>query len=164
MTDQRKSALQRVIELALTVEESTGLPAELLVAQCCLWSDFLNNVPGNNPLGILKTDRHPALQMIQKTVTLQGENRRLMLAFAAFGKIEEAFEDYARLITTGRAFNAAWVQYLEDRAAMGLITRVAKIYDTDPAYSDKLCRMATELKNHVAAARRPIAAKAAAGK
>lgn len=156
LTAKQKAALTDIARAAVRVEAETGVPAELTTAQCCLESGFLKHSPGNNPFGMKKRPRHTKQQVLMTTEVRDGVAKRLPQTFAAFDSLEDAFRDYAWLISCTDVYANAWKQYQADRKVLYLITGVAKKYATDPKYGEKvgLLALGEDLQTTVMAERK----------
>lgn len=123
-----------IARAAVRCEEEAGVPAELVAGMCALESGWLKHAPGNNPFGIKYSgSRKTGKQLLVTREWLRPEDvpawvrhrdGRVVLAeeggpdergrklyrvkdfFAAYGSLEEAFLDFARLMK-GRRYKKA---------------------------------------------------------
>jgi flagellar protein FlgJ len=137
LTRPQLERLSAAAESACLCEQTTGLPAEITVAQWAIESGWGAAAPGNNCFGI---KAYPGCQ-IQRFPThevVDGESKTLTLEFAAFDSLQACFEKHARLITCGAPYARAWANFAASKDLVSLINEVAPVYATDPGYADKL--------------------------
>ena len=137
------SQLQRLSAAAVSAvacEQSTGLPAEISVAQWADESGWGVHAPGNNCFGI-KPFAGCQTQSLFTWESVGGKRVDERLLFAAFPTLAACFEKHADLITTGEHYIAAWTRYQASRNLVDLINGIAPIYASDPGYAGKLCRI-----------------------
>lgn len=126
--------LKAMVPAALAIQEKYGLPAEVILAQAALESNWgkaaigTYNVFGIKGKGSLGSLAKPTREF------LGGLWTRMVDRFAHFASYEEAFEAYARLLQRGRLKSC--LEHKEDpvrfaRALQGT-------YATDPRYAAKL--------------------------
>jgi flagellum-specific peptidoglycan hydrolase FlgJ len=134
--DDREQRLKEVARIAVGLENRTGCPAALLVAQWALESEWGAKPAGaNNYFGIKKSDRHAKACTVTTHEVVNGKSIVQQLEFADYDSLEESCHDYAWLITHGAPYRAAWQQYRRDRDLHALIAAVARVYATDPNYA-----------------------------
>ena len=137
LTSQQLPRLAAAAKAACLCEKATGLPAEITVAQWALESGWGASAPGNNCFGI-KARAGRQTQVLSTIEHIDGVDQKQDLEFAAFDSIAECFDYHARLITEGKSYAKAWTNYMGSRDLQALISDLAPIYATDPAYADKL--------------------------
>jgi flagellar protein FlgJ len=118
-------------------EQSSGLPAEITLAQWALESAWGTSAPGNNCFGI-KAYPGCEVQRFPTHEVVDGESKTLTLEFAAFDSLQACFEKHARLITCGARNARAWANFAASKDLVSLINEVAPVYTTDPGYARKL--------------------------
>jgi len=134
--EDREERLKEVARIAVALEEKTGCPAQLLIAQWALESEWGAKPAGNNNFfGIKKSDRHNLCCTVTTREVVGGKSIAQKLQFADYDCLEDSCRDYAWLITNGAPYHAAWQQYLNDRDLQTLIAAVARVYATDPDYA-----------------------------
>lgn len=127
--------------------EATGVPARFILGQAALESGWgkseirgPNGAQSFNLFGI-KAGANWTGRTVSVTTTeyVDGQPRKQVEKFRAYGSYAEGFSDYARLIATNPRYAAA-VKPGNDAAgfAQGLARGG---YATDPAYADKLTRV-----------------------
>lgn len=127
--------------------EATGVPARFILGQAALESGWgkseirgANGAQSFNLFGI-KAGANWTGKTVSVTTTeyVDGQPRKQVEKFRAYGSYAEGFSDYARLIATNPRYAAA-VRPGNDAAgfAQGLARGG---YATDPAYADKLTRV-----------------------
>lgn len=134
--EDREQRLKEVAAIAVALEAQTGCPAQLLIAQWALESEWGAKPAGNNNFfGIKKSDRHKLCCTVATREVVDGKSIVQNLQFADYDSLEDSCRDYAWLITCGAPYHAAWQQYLNDRDLHTLIAAVARVYATDPNYA-----------------------------
>lgn len=131
---------------ALNASRQTGIPPQFLLAQAALetgWGKHeprtADGRPSYNLFGIKAGSQWNGLT-VEATTTeyAQGKAERRAERFRAYGSYAEAFDDYARLLTTQPRYAA--VLGTRDAASFARALQGAG-YATDPAYADKLSRV-----------------------
>jgi flagellum-specific peptidoglycan hydrolase FlgJ len=134
--EDREQRLKEVARIAVALEAQTGCPAQLLIAQWALESEWGAKPAGNNNFfGIKKSARHKLCCTVTTREVVNGKAIVQELQFADYDSLEDSCRDYAWLITNGAPYHAAWQQYLNDRDLHALIASVARVYATDPNYA-----------------------------
>jgi flagellar protein FlgJ len=134
--DDLQSRLDQVAQIAVALEAQTGCPAQLLIAQWALESEWGAKPAGTaNYFGIKRTARHTKWCTVTTREVVNGKSIVQDLQFADYDSLEDSCRDYAWLITNGAPYHAAWQQYLNDRDLHTLIAAVARVYATDPDYA-----------------------------
>jgi len=181
----RPEAITRMCEAAIATEKATGCPAELLVAQCALESDWLRAAPGNNCFGfknypgsfgrqLLKTheqftDQEAAafavadpLRSIQKVTPEQANGGKSLYAvtdwFATFPSLEACFAKRAQRWNAGAGL--PWVKAFNvNRDYAAMFAEMAKSYSTSDPHGYANALMARlklpEVQEALAKARAP---------
>lgn len=140
MYPHQSDFLHRIVPAALALQERTGLPASVVLAQAILESDWGRSGLArehNNYFGI-KTHNRPFAPSAAHHITTEfhdGEARREPAAFAYYNSIEACLDDYARVLSRGR--------YAPARAVAANPAAFARAlqrcgYATDPRYAHKL--------------------------
>ncbi len=139
LTDQQNTFLSTAATAAVAAEKTTGLPAELTLAQAIYESGWGARMPGNNCFGI-KPDHHGAgTQYFVSREFLDGTWQTMPEAFEKYDTLAQCFDDHARLITQGLPYAAAWATYCAGPAGAprdvdAFILAMGAIYATAPGY------------------------------
>ncbi len=134
--DDLQSRLDQVAQIAVALEAQTGCPAQLLIAQWALESEWGAKPAGTaNYFGIKRAARHTKWCTVTTREVVNGKSIVQDLRFADYDSLEDSCRDYAWLITNGAPYHAAWVRYQADRDIHALIAAVAQVYATDPGYA-----------------------------
>ncbi len=152
----RESRLQEVAHIAVALEVQTGCPAQLLIAQWAVESQWGAKPAGHaNYFGIKKAARHAMCCTVATREVLHGESKMMDLEFADYPSLADSCQDYAWLITQGGPYKAAWAKYQTTRDLHALIAAVAGTYATDPQYAALVSLIAdqTNVAQAIAAAR-----------
>lgn len=120
---------------AKTISIRTGIPAEVILAQSALESNWGRTVKGNAYFGIKgKSASGNSVAFATHEVTLSGKRVSEVDKFRAYASYSEAADDYAALIQrkypTVLAFSSDPEKFSEAVARQG--------YATDPHYAKKL--------------------------
>jgi flagellum-specific peptidoglycan hydrolase FlgJ len=159
--EDREERLKEVARIAVALEEKTGCPAQLLIAQWALESEWGAKPAGNNNFfGIKKSDRHNLCCTVTTREVVNGTSIVENLQFADYASLADSCRDYVWLITCGAPYHAAWQQYLNDRDLHTLIAAVARVYATDPGYEQLVAMIAGQenVAQAIAEARREVSA------
>jgi flagellar protein FlgJ len=159
--EDREQRLKEVAATAVALEAQTGCPAQLLIAQWALESQWGAKPAGHaNYFGIKKADRHEKCCTVMTREVVGGKSIVQDLQFADYDSLEDSCRDYAWLITNGAPYRAAWLQYLNDRDLHTLIAAVARVYATDPNYARLVAAIASQenVAQALAEARRGVSA------
>jgi lysozyme len=133
----REERLDKVARIAVRLNRETGCPAQLLIAQWAIESQWGEKPVGHaNYFGIKKAARHTKCWAVTTREVVNGRSVIENLEFADYDSLEDSCRDYAGLITHGAPYHAAWVQYLKDRDLPALVAAVASVYATDPNYAN----------------------------
>ena len=165
-----ETRLNEVARIAVRLEQETGCPAQLMIAQWAIESKWGEKPVGHaNYFGIKRAARHANWCMIttqevftptqlvnwnrQHTAkpalvvaTLPDGRRRVEIEdeFADYASLYASCQDYAWLITKGDPYEHAWQQYQHDRNLTELITGVTQAYATDPQYGKLAMEIASQ--------------------
>lgn len=165
MTPLQLSRLQTIMApAAVAIEKSTGIPAELMVAQCAEESGWLAFAPGNNAFGIKDYPGSTGRQLLdtkewfteaeislflrvsgrsavlKQPVEQNANGRRLYNVkdwFATFPSLAACFAKYAEKFTEPR-YSPVLAAYRSGRNLGALVTGIAGIYATSPIYAQSL--------------------------
>ena len=157
--EDRQERLQEIAKIAIALEAQTGCPAQMLIAQWALESQW-----GAKPVGhanYFGVKAHPrAAQTCTATTceVVRGEAVQCQQLFADYDSLEDSCRDYAWLITQAAPYRAAWERYQNDHDLHALITAVAGTYATDPNYAHLAAAIAgqTNVAQAIAAARQEV--------
>jgi flagellar protein FlgJ len=132
---------------AKSAEAATGIPAEFMVSQAALETGWgrkemraADGTPTYNMFGIKAgANWKGATADVVTTEYLNGEPRKVVQKFRAYGSYAESFNDYAKLMKDSPRY-ARVVNAGAD--AKGFAQGLQKAgYATDPAYAEKLSRV-----------------------
>jgi flagellum-specific peptidoglycan hydrolase FlgJ len=131
-----ETRLNEVARIAVRLEQETGCPAQLMIAQWAIESAWGAKPVGHaNYFGIKKADRHTKCCTLTTREVINGKSVVENLEFADYDSLEDSCRDYAWLITHGAPYHTAWQQYQSDHDLRALIAVIARVYSTDPAYA-----------------------------
>jgi len=132
----REERLDEVARIAVRLEHETGCPAQLLISQWAIKSQWGAKPVGHaGYFGIKKAARHSKCCTVTTHEVVNGKSVVENLEFADYDSVDDSCRDYAWLITNAALYHAAWEQYQNDRDLNALITTVARVYATDPGYA-----------------------------
>ena len=141
--------VQRHTASAKAAEAATGIPATFMVAQAAHESGWgkreITGADGSksyNVFGIKATPSWTGRTVeVMTTEVINGQAHKVMAKFRAYGSYDEAFRDYARLISSNERY-AKVVAQAQSGNAVGFARGLQQAgYATDPAYADKLSRV-----------------------
>jgi flagellum-specific peptidoglycan hydrolase FlgJ len=131
-----ETRLNEVARIAVRLEQETGCPAQLMVAQWAIESKWGEKPVGHaNYFGVKHAARHTKWCTVTTREVVNGKSVIENLEFADYGSLEDSCRDYAWLITNGAPYRAAWEQYENDRDMPSLVAAIARVYATDPGYA-----------------------------
>jgi len=137
--------LNEVARIAVCLEQQTGCPAQLMIAQWAIESAWGEKPVGHaNYFDIKKADRHTKCCTVTTREVINGKSVVENLEFADYDSLEDACRDYAWLITQGPPYRAAWQRYQSDHDLNELATAVACAYATDPNYAHLVLSVASQ--------------------
>ena len=113
-----ETRLNEVARIAVRLEQETGCPAQLMIAQ---WA--IEPVGHANYFGIKKVARHTQGCVVATREVINGETVIENLEFADYNSLDDSCSDYAWLITHGAPYRAAWKRYLRTTISMGGLRR-----------------------------------------
>ncbi|GAB2798542.1 flagellar assembly peptidoglycan hydrolase FlgJ [Halomonas shantousis] len=154
---------------AQVASRTTGVPAELILAQAALETGWgSREIPtadgGNshNLFGIKAGSRWDGeVTEITTTEYIDGRPRKVVDAFRVYDSFEEAFTDYARLIGNNPRYAGVVTAATPHEAARAL---QAGGYATDPKYADKLISIMAQVDDGTLPARAVASNDAATAK
>jgi flagellar protein FlgJ len=132
---------------AQAAEAATGIPADFMLAQAALESGWgrrdirlPDGSPSYNLFGIKAGPnwKGPVAE-VTTTEYLGGRPRKVKATFRAYASADEAFADYARLMTKNPRYAPVLAQATSAHGFAHALQRAG--YATDPAYGDKLARV-----------------------
>ena len=134
--EDREQRLKEVAAIAVALEKEAGCPAQLLIAQWAIESQWGEKPVGHaNYFGVKKAVRHTQCCTVTTHEFVNGKSVVESLEFADYDSLADSCRDYAWLITNGAPYQAAWEQYQQGRNLSTLIASVARVYATDPGYT-----------------------------
>jgi flagellum-specific peptidoglycan hydrolase FlgJ len=135
MDSDRNQRLAEIARIAVRLEAETGCPAQLLIAQWAVESQWGAEPAGlANYFGIKKASRHEKCCTVTTHEVIVGKRVEQNLQFADYDSLDASCRDYAWLITHGAPYRAAWERYQKHHDLQALIAAVAGTYATDPNY------------------------------
>jgi len=143
--ENTETRLNQVARIAVRLEQETGCPARLMIAQWAIESAWGEKPVGHaNYFGIKKADRHTKCCTVTTREVINDKTVVENLEFADYDSLEDSCRDYAWLITNGAPYRAAWEQYQHDHDLLALIATAAHVYATDPAYGRLVATIAEQ--------------------
>jgi flagellum-specific peptidoglycan hydrolase FlgJ len=165
-----ETRLNEVARIAVRLEQETGCPAQLMIAQWAIESAWGAKPVGHaNYFGLKRASRHSrwctvATEEVFTPAQLETWNHqhasnpaKVISAvsdaqlrveiddeFADYDSLDDSCQDYAWLITKGEPYQQAWQQYQRNNILTELIARVAWAYATDPAYGSLAVKVANQ--------------------
>ena len=135
MEPARQNRLTEVANIAVRLERTTLVPAQLMVAQWALESKWGAKPAGQaNYFGIKKAARHDKCCTVTTHEVINGVSKQQDLEFADYNSLEDSCADYAWMIANAAPYRKAWAAFLIDRDPLKLLRNIAGIYATDPSY------------------------------
>lgn len=140
MHDYQAHFLARFVPAALALQERTGLPASVVLAQAILESDWGRSELArrhHNYFGI-KAHGRPTASAVARYPTTEfrhGRPRREKAGFARYESVEECLQDYA-VVLSRRRYAPARAVAANPPAFARALQRCG--YATDPRYAHKL--------------------------
>jgi len=132
-----ETRLNEVARIAVRLDQETGCPAQLMIAQWAIESAWGEKPVGHaNYFGIKKADRHTKCCTVPTREVINGKSVVENLEFADYDSLEDSCRDYAWLITHATPYQTAWQQYQHDHDLEALIVAVARVYASDPHYAE----------------------------
>ena len=123
-----ETRLNVVARIALRLELQTACPAQLLVAQWAIESKWNEKPVGPaNYFGVKRASRHTQWCTVETREVVNGSSVIENLEFADYDSLADSCHDYARLITNGSPYHAAWARYLNDADLPTLVALVARV-------------------------------------
>ena len=145
--DYQVDFIATMSDAARSAEAKTGIPAEFMVAQAAHESGWgrhqIKNADGStshNVFGIKATGGwNGPVAEVTTTEFIDGEPRKVVAKFRAYGSYREAFDDYARLMANSPRYSGV---IANGSTAEGFAQGLQRAgYATDPAYAEKLTNM-----------------------
>jgi flagellum-specific peptidoglycan hydrolase FlgJ len=131
-----ETRLNEVARIAVRLQQETGCPAQLLIAQWAIESKWGEKPVGHaSYFGVKRAARHTQWCTVETREVVNGRSVIENLEFADYDSLADSCRDYAWLITQGAPYCAAWARYQSDRDLHTLIAAVAGTYATDPNYA-----------------------------
>lgn len=145
-TQNQADFVRQHTEAARQVEQSTGLPASYMIGQAGHETGWgkreIRNADGSNAFNLfgIKAGAGWTGKVAEVTTTeyVNGQARKVVAKFRAYGSYEESFRDYARLINESPRYAKARQQTGSAVAYASGLQRAG--YATDPQYAAKLSR------------------------
>jgi flagellar protein FlgJ len=143
-----QSFIQKHDASAKAASAATGIPASFMVAQAAHESGWgrreitgTDGTKSHNVFGIKATPGWAGKTVdVQTTEVINGQAHKVTAKFRAYGSYDEAFKDYARLISSNDRYAKVVAQAQSGNAA-GFARGLQQAgYATDPAYAEKLAK------------------------
>jgi peptidoglycan hydrolase FlgJ len=134
-------------ESARHAEAQTGIPASFMVAQAAHESGWgkreILNADGSTSHNLFGIKAGPgwkgAVAEITTTEYIDGQPRKVVAKFRAYGSYAESFNDYAKLMKESPRYGQVVANASTPRGFSEGLQRAG--YATDPAYADKLTQV-----------------------
>ena len=138
--------VQKHSEAAKAVEKATGLPAGYMIGQAGHETGWgrseIKNADGSKSFNLFGIKAGPGwngkVANVTTTEYINGEPKKVVAQFRAYGSYEESFKDYAKLINESPRYAQAKTQTGSAYAYASGLQRAG--YATDPQYAAKLSR------------------------
>jgi flagellar protein FlgJ len=143
-----QSFIQKHDASAKAASAATGIPASFMVAQAAHESGWgkreitaADGTKSYNVFGIKATPGWTGKTVdVQTTEVINGQAHKVTAKFRAYGSYDEAFKDYAKLISTNDRY-AKVVAQAQAGNATGFAKGLQQAgYATDPAYAEKIAK------------------------
>lgn len=140
--------IQKHDAAARAASAATGIPASFMVAQAAHESGWgkreIVGADGSNSHNVFGIKATPAWTGktvdVKTTEVINGQAVKVTAKFRAYGSYDEAFKDYARLISSNDRYSKVVAQAQSGNAA-GFARGLQQAgYATDPAYAEKLAK------------------------
>jgi flagellar protein FlgJ len=138
---------KNMLEPAQVAARKTGLPVEFILGQAALESGWgkreIRDAQGQNSFNLFGIKATAGWQGATVDVTTTeyegGQPRKVTAKFRAYNSYEQAFQDYATLLTSSKRYE----KVLENGQNLSGFARGMQLagYATDPAYAEKLTRI-----------------------
>jgi len=134
---------------AKSAQAATGIPASFMIAQAAHESGWgkreILNKDGSSSFNVFGIKAGPGwtgkVAEVHTTEYVDGKPQRVTAKFRAYGSYEEAFKDYAKLISGNDRYRDV-VAKASTGSAEGFAKGLQKAgYATDPEYASKLARV-----------------------
>jgi flagellar protein FlgJ len=143
-----QSFIQKHDASAKAASAATGIPASFMVAQAAHESGWgkreitaADGTKSYNVFGIKATPGWTGKTVdVQTTEVINGQAHKVTAKFRAYGSYDEAFKDYAKLISSNDRY-AKVVAQAQAGNATGFAKGLQQAgYATDPAYAEKIAK------------------------
>ncbi|HEY9109256.1 MAG TPA: flagellar assembly peptidoglycan hydrolase FlgJ [Roseateles sp.] len=140
--------IQKHDAAARAASAATGIPASFMVAQAAHESGWgkreitgTDGTKSHNVFGIKATPGWTGRTVdVKTTEVINGQAVKVTAKFRAYGSYDEAFKDYARLISSNDRY-AKVVAQAQNGNAAGFARGLQQAgYATDPAYAEKIAK------------------------
>ena len=137
--------IDEVCRIAVRLEKETGCPAQEIVAQWAIESQWGGKPAGqHNYFGIKRAARHTKFCTVRTREVINGQSVMQDLEFADYDSLADSCADFAWLITHGSPYAAAWKGYQQNHTLSIFLTAVARVYATDPHYAQLVLTIANQ--------------------
>jgi len=110
--EELRARLNEVARIAVRLEQQTGCPSQLLIAQWAIESKWGEKPVGHaNYFGIKKAARYTMWCTVTTREVINAKSVVENLEFADYDSLKDSCRDYAWLITNGAQHRAAWHRY-----------------------------------------------------
>lgn len=143
-----QSFIQQHDAAAKAASAATGIPASFMVAQAAHESGWgkreitgADGTKSYNVFGIKATPGWTGKTVdVLTTEVINGQAHKVTAKFRAYGSYDEAFKDYAKLLSGNQRYAQAVAQAQNGNAAGFARGLQLAGYATDPAYADKIAK------------------------
>ena len=136
MEPDRQQRLNEIATIAVSIETETHLPAQVLIAQWALESEWGAKPAGHaNYFGIKKAARHAKCCTVTTHETINGKDVIQDLEFADYDSLLDSARDYAWLLTHGEPYAEAWRAFQGNGAVRPFVFAIALKYATGLGYA-----------------------------
>jgi flagellar protein FlgJ len=147
VTTRQAQFVRNHTEAAREAEAQSGIPASFMVAQAAHESGWgrreILNADGSSSHNLFGIKAGPgwrgAVAEVTTTEYINGEPRKVVAKFRAYGSYAESFNDYAKLMKESPRYGQVVANASTPRGFSEGLQRAG--YATDPAYADKLTRV-----------------------
>ena len=147
MNDKQKQFAQKIFDQAKIAWIKTGLPPEILAAQCILetgWGKYVaicrkTGKYSYNLFGIKGKGSNGSVEIITHEY-IAGEKVKVIGEFRAYNNYSESFIDYGNLILGAKRYKNAVINKNDPEKYIREIHKAG--YATDPKYPEKILKIA----------------------
>jgi flagellum-specific peptidoglycan hydrolase FlgJ len=138
LSKQQELNLDEAAIVSVKTERATTCPAILSLAQWAIESQWGLHSPGFNSFGIKRYSNCFGVQSLKTTEFVKGKEVSMYQDFATFPNLYSCFVKHAELLTEGRPYKDAFLQYSKDKSVENFAKGIAQHYSTNPNYPSML--------------------------